>query len=68
MEHREIVEIIKEARKAGVQTALLMFGSLLVVGGLFAYFIYGTFENSGESIEAYQNNENGDNSISQEIK
>lgn len=68
MEHKDIIEVIKEARKAGMQTALLMFGALLIVGGLFAYFIYGTFENSGESIEAYQTNENGDNSVKQEIK
>lgn len=68
MEHKEIIEIIKEARKAGMQTALMMFGALLIVGGLFAYFIHGTFENSGESIEAYQTNENGNNSVKQENK
>lgn len=33
------VEIIKEAREAGMQVALMMFGALLIVSGLFGYFM-----------------------------
>lgn len=35
-----MVEIIKEARKAGMQTALILFGALCVVASLFAFYIY----------------------------
>lgn len=34
------IEIMKEARKAGMQTACLMFGAFLVVSLLFGYYIY----------------------------
>lgn len=40
----ETIEIIREARKAGMQTALLLFACLLVVAGLFAFYIYKSYE------------------------
>ena len=67
MEHTEVVEIIKEARKAGMQTALLMFAALLVVGCLFGFYIYKSFEMNTYNVEAVQTNENGDNSIKQGV-
>jgi hypothetical protein len=39
----ETIEIIKEARKAGMQTALMLFGALLVVSALFGYYIYKSY-------------------------
>lgn len=68
MEHKEIIEIIKEARKAGMQTALMMFGALLIVGGLFGFYIYKSFETNSYNVEAVQTNENGDNNIKQGIE
>ena len=67
MEHKEVIEIIREARKAGMQTALMMFGALLIVGGLFGYFIYESYQMNNNTIEAYQSNDSGDNSITQGI-
>ena len=40
----ETIEIIKEARKAGMQTACLMFGAFLVVSLLFGYYIYKSYD------------------------
>lgn len=40
----ETIEIIKEARKAGMQTALLMFACMLVMSGLFGYYIYKSYD------------------------
>ena len=40
----ETIEIIKEARKAGMQTAFLLFACLCVVAGLFAVYIYKSYE------------------------
>lgn len=68
MEHKEIIEIIKEARKAGMQTALMMFGALLIVGGLFGFYIYKSFETNTYNVEAVQTNENGDNNIKQGVE
>lgn len=68
MEHKEIIEIIREARKAGMQTALMMFGALLIVGGLFGFYIYKSFETNTYNVEAVQTNENGDNNIKQGIE
>lgn len=65
MEQKEIIEIIREARKAGMQTALLMFAALLVVGGLFGFYVYKSFETNSYTVEAVQTNETGDNSIKQ---
>lgn len=65
----ETIEIIKEARKAGMQTALMLFGALLVVSALFGYYIYKSYDNVPSGyIEAQMDNENGDNSIMQGIK
>lgn len=65
MENKEIIELIREARKAGMQTALLMFAALLVVGGLFGFYVYKSFETNTYNVEAVQTNDNGDNSIKQ---
>lgn len=40
----ETTEIIKEARKAGMQTACFMFACLCIVAGLFAFYIYKSYE------------------------
>ena len=65
----DTVEIIKEARKAGMQVALMMFGALLIVSGLFGYFIYMTYQTPPTgTIEATQTTEIGDNSINQDNK
>ena len=44
----ETTEIIKEARKAGMQTAVMLFATLVLVliafSGLFAFYIYKTYE------------------------
>lgn len=54
----ETIEIIKEARKAGMQTALLMFGALLVVSLLFGYYIYKSYNNQIASVSAFQDGTN----------
>lgn len=65
----ETIEIIKEARKAGMQTALMLFGALLVVSALFGYYIYKSYDSVHTGhIEAQMDNEVGNNSIVQEIK
>lgn len=65
----ETIEIIKEARKAGMQTALLMFGALVLGSALFAFYIYNSFNSVPTGhIEATMDNQSGDNSIKQEIK
>ena len=62
----ETIEIIKEARKAGIQTACLMFGAFLTVSLLFAYYIYKSYDEVPTNyIEASQENNSGDNVISQ---
>lgn len=40
----ETLEIYKEARKAGMQIALILFGCLVIVSALFGYFIYKSYE------------------------
>lgn len=40
----ETIEIIKEARKAGMQTALLLFACLCIVASLFGYYIYKSYD------------------------
>lgn len=65
----DTVEIIKEARKAGMQVALMMFGVLILVIGLFGYFIYTTCQTPPTgTIEATMDNQNGNNTITQDIK
>jgi len=62
----ETIEIIREARKAGVKTALLMFGALLVVASLFGFYIYKSYDIVPTNyIEATQENKAGNNTISQ---
>lgn len=62
----ETIEIIKEARKAGMQAALLMFGALVLVSALFAFYIYNSFDDMPTNyVEATQDNELGNNIISQ---
>ena len=50
----ETIEIIKEARKAGMQTALMLFGALLVVSALFGYYIYKSYDSNIANISAIQ--------------
>ena len=62
----ETIEIIKEARKAGMQTALMLFGALLVVSALFGYYIYKSYDTVPTNyVEATQENASGDNTITQ---
>ena len=60
------IEIIKEARKAGMQVALIMFGAFLVVSLLFSLYIWKSFSTvPTASIEATQTTDVGDNNINQ---
>lgn len=54
----ETIEIIKEARKAGMQTALLMFACMLIMSGLFGYYIYKSYSPTISSITQTQDGEN----------
>lgn len=66
MENHEVIEIIKEARKAGVQVALMLFGALLLLSLLFGFYIYKSFSDTPTNyVTASQTNESGNNSISQ---
>lgn len=63
------VEIIKEARKAGMQVALMMFGVLILIIGLFGFFIYMTYQTPPTNeITATLDNQNGNNTLTQDIK
>lgn len=63
------IEIIREARKAGMQTALMMFAALVIISSLFGLYIYMSFNDTPTNyISASQNNESGDNSIKQGIE
>ncbi len=65
----ETIEIIREARKAGMQTALVLFGCLVIVSALFGFYIYKSFnEVPSGHIEAAMDNQTGNNTISQEIR
>jgi hypothetical protein len=62
----DTIEIIKEARKAGMQTACLLFGAFLIVSLLFGYYIHKSYDEAPTNyVEAMQDNESGDNVISQ---
>ena len=50
----ETIEIIKEARKAGMQTACLLFGCLVIVSALFGYYIYKSYDSNIANISAVQ--------------
>ena len=54
----ETIEIIKEARKAGMQTACLLFACLCIVAGLFAFYIYKSYDNTVVGISAVQDGTN----------
>lgn len=71
--NQETIEIIREARKAGMQTAWLMFACLIIsmsiIGSLFWYFINRTYSTiPSAQIEAEQVSDSGNNLIKQEIK
>lgn len=40
------IEIIREARKAGLQTALILFAALCIIAGLFAFYIYQSYKST----------------------
>ena len=54
----ETIEIIREARKAGLQTACLLFGSFLVVSMLFGFYIYKSYNNNQITMSATQDGTN----------
>lgn len=53
-----MVEIIKEARKAGMQTALILFAALCVVASSFAFYIYQSYQPNYATITQMQDGEN----------
>lgn len=64
----ETTEIIREARKAGMQMALMMFAVLvlvlLVFGGLFGYYIYKSYDVSVKAtITQTQDGENNNQEL-----
>ena len=59
----ETIEIIKEARKAGMQTACLMFGAFLVVSLLFGYYIYQSYQPSVSTITQNQDGINNNQEL-----
>lgn len=65
--NQEKIEIIKEARKAGMQTAFLLSGLivliLLVFGSLFGYYIYKSYDNSVVGISAIQDGINNNQEV-----
>lgn len=48
------IEIIREARKAGMQTACIMFAMFMVVAGLFAFYIYQSYKQEPITMTATQ--------------
>ena len=44
MDNKEALEIYKEAQKAGIYMASIMFLALLVVSGLFMFYIYQSYK------------------------
>ena len=66
---KDTIEIIKEARKAGMQVALMMFIAFLTLSLLFGFFIYMTYQTPpSQDITATMDNHNGNNNITQEVK
>jgi len=57
------IEIIREARKAGLQTACIMFAMFMVVAGLFAFYIYQSYKQEPITMTAMQ--DGTDNSLEQ---
>lgn len=58
------IEIIREARKAGMQVALILFACLCIVSTLFGFYIYKSYDNSVVGISAVQDG----TSNNQEVK
>lgn len=48
------IEIIREARKAGIHTACIMFAMFMVVVGLFAFYIYESYKQEPIAMTATQ--------------
>ena len=57
------IEIIREARKAGMQTALILFAAFLAVCILFGFYIYQSYKQEPISMSAVQ--EGTDNKLEQ---
>lgn len=62
---KDTIEIIKEARKAGMQVALMMFIAFLVLSCLFGFFIHESFKTETFNVQATQTNDTGNNTIKQ---
>lgn len=48
------IEIIREARKVGMQTACIMFAMFMVIVGLFAFYIYESYKQEPITMTATQ--------------
>lgn len=48
------IEIIREARKAGMQVAIIMFSMFMIIAGLFAFYIYESYKQEPISMSATQ--------------
>jgi len=48
------IEIIREARKAGMQTALILFAALFLICLLFGFYIYQSYKQEPISMSAIQ--------------
>lgn len=63
----ETTEIIKEARKAGMQTAIMLFAALVLVliafCGLFGYYISKSYDNTVVGISAVQDGTNNNQEV-----
>lgn len=57
------IEIIKEARKAGLQTALILFACLCIVSVLFGFYIYKSYDNTVVGISAVQDGTNNNQEV-----
>lgn len=63
----ETIEMIKEARKAGMQTAIMLFTALVLVliafCGLFGYYIHKSYEPSISTITQTQDGTNNNQEL-----
>lgn len=59
----ETIEIIKEARKAGMQVALILFACLCLISALFAFYIYQSYQPSFATITQTQDGENNNHEM-----
>lgn len=60
---KDTVEIIREARKAGMQMAIMLFASLCIVAALFGYYIYQSYQPSIATITQTQDGENNNQEL-----